>query len=326
MNFRRYVQLIVSFTLCLSFQHYAQAEVAESKLVSVASGLPHDFIYSISFSANKGVAVGSNGLILNSTDGGLSWSKIGKQVTQDALLSISNQNGKCLASGQSGVVVWSDDCTNWKAVKPITEARLLSIAANTNGMAYAVGGFGTILASSDGGETWAKIAVPWGSILSTGAEPHLYSVLVDDAGVVTVAGEFELIIRSSDKGKTWKTLHKGTRSIFDLYALRDGKIYAVGQEGLILSSGNNGELWSEVKSKTNALLTGVWASPDGKSVAIAGVRTLLKSSDGGRSFSMDSSGVLRGAVYTAITGFVDSKNRKNIFIGGTAGKIFHEIN
>lgn len=326
MNFRRLVQLIVNFTLCLGLQHYAQAEVIQSKLVSVASGLPHDFIYSISFSENKGVAVGSNGLILNSTDGGLSWSKSGKQVTQDALLSISHQNGECLASGQSGVVIRSDDCVNWKVVKPITEARLLSIAANANGMAYAVGGFGTILASSDRGRTWTNIAVPWGSIFSTGAEPHLYSVLVDDAGVVTVAGEFELIIRSSDQGKTWKILHKGTRSIFDLYALRDGKIYAVGQEGLILSSTNNGELWSEIKSKTNSLLTGVWASPDGKTVAIAGVRTLLKSSDGGRSFSMDLSRVLNSGVYTAISGFVDSKGQKNIFIGGTAGKVFHEIN
>lgn len=284
-------------------------------------GKPHDFLFGVSFEGGNGVAVGDHGLLLSTADSGTSWNRLESPASQSALLSIVRSNGRCLAGGQQGVILRSDDCIKWESVQAVTDSRILGIHANSKGEAYAVGGFGTVLRSLDWGKSWQTVVVDWKGLLGTDAEPHLYAVQVAEDGAVTLTGEFELVLRSAVAGGRWEVLHKGERSLFGLFVGQKGRMFAVGQEGLILRSNDAGKTWAEVNSGTKSVLTDVWASNNGTSVIAVGVRTVLVSRDGGAIFVADKSQKSHSLIHSSVAGVEGQKDGLVVVIGGASGSI-----
>jgi len=257
----------------------ASAAVALASPTFVFEGTRHDATYGICFTGDRGTAVGDWGAVLTSTDGGNSWS-VGAQPTGLALLDLSCDSANTLLVGQSGVILTSDS-DGFTPRESGTTERLLGVAHNSSGLAVAVGSFGTVLRSGDGGETWAPLSFDWEAILNDFLEPHLYDVVVDESGVITIAGEFGLILQSQDGGDSWETVNRGEASLFGLVI--DGQRgYAVGQDSTVLASEDGGKKWRpvEVPAKTNLL--GVWVG--GSNVVISGIRTVITSGDGGVSW------------------------------------------
>ncbi len=306
--------------LLLTGSASVSAGIANGSAPVVAfKGVPHDFLYGLSIEGDRGIAVGDHGLILTTTNG-TRWTRVENSLTDIALLSVVRKSGKCIATGQQGVIIRSDGCSNWESVKPVTDARLLAVDTNSNGIAYAVGGFGAVIKSSDWGKSWQPVVIDWKSMLGNDAEPHLYEVHVADDGEVTIAGEFELILRSKDGGTHWAVLHQGTRSLFGLKMLDNGEAYAVGQEGLILKSIDHGNSWNRLESGTQSILTGIWAQPDGKAVA-TGIYTILYSDNGGKSWQMDRSKQALSGWYQAVAGVETTPGQSSVLAVGSGGAI-----
>lgn len=286
----------------------------------VARGIAHDMLYGLSIEGQHGISVGDAGLIMETADGGASWTKQGKSPTDLGLFGVVRKQGKCIAGGQGGLILISTDCKQWAVSPPVSKARILSVNVNGNGTAYAVGGFGAVLKSADWGKTWEPVSIDWKGFTSEGAEPHLYDVHVADDGEVTVVGEFELILRSKDGGAKWTALHKGKRSLFNLNLLENGEAYAVGQEGVILKSPDRGATWSEQESGTKSILTGIWAQPGGQAVA-SGIYTILYSENGGKTWRQDASKLARMGSYQAVTGVEKVKGQLSAVLVGSGGTI-----
>ena len=280
-------------------------------------GIAHDMLYGISLEGQNGIAVGDFGLILETADGGLSWAKQAQSATTLGLFGVVRKQGHCIAGGQSGVILSAADCKQWTLAAPATKARILALAVNGSGTAYAVGGFGTLLKSADWGKSWQALSVDWKPFTSEGAEPHLYDVHVAEDGEVTLVGEFELILRSKDGGASWQALHKGKRSLFGLKILDDGEAYAVGQEGVILKSADRGMSWTEQDSGTKSILTGIWAQPDGRAAA-SGIYTILSSANGGKSWQIDGSKLAKRGWYQAVAA---NEEKGNVMLVGSGGAI-----
>jgi photosystem II stability/assembly factor-like uncharacterized protein len=165
----------------------------------------------------------------------------------------------------------------------------LTVSVNSSGLAVAGGEFGTVIKSSDGGHTWTEAKPDWASMadkdtFGTG-EPTIYAAHVAENGEVTIAGEFGVMMRSPDGGATWHTIRPIQAKAPVIFAMQivpkgEGNSYAVGQTGELLISADGGSTWVEHKSYTNANYLGVAASKDG-SVVITGMRTMLRSPDGG---------------------------------------------
>lgn len=285
----------------------------------VAEGIPHDMLYAVTLDEDRGLAVGDSGLVLKTSDGGKSWSKEQNIPTDMALLTVVSRNDRCIAGGQSGLILTSEDCVTWSKADSGTRERILGVDMNTAGIAYAVGSFGTVLKSTDGGVTWETLSVPWEQLRGESAEPHLYAVKVFGSGDVVVAGEFELVLRADSHG-TWDVLHQGKRSLFGLSSLSNGQLYAVGQEGVILKSADQGLTWNELNSGTKAILTGVWADASGY-VAAAGIYTLLYSKDGGVSWQAESSPLIRKEWNLAVIGANRDATKRDVLVVGTSGKV-----
>lgn len=277
-------------------------------------GIAHDALYDICFNQNAGLAVGVAGTMFESADGGKDW-RPGTAITQSALLGVDCNAKWPIAVGQSGTVLIRRD-GKWQEAKTGTDARLLNVSVNDAGLAFAVGGFGTVLKSTDGGQNWAPITFDWEKMLGDVLEPHMYGVKVSEAGVVTIAGEFELILRSSDGGNTWEMLHRGDSSLFALALNDDGSGYAVGQEGKVLRTADGGKTWEKISVGTNANLLDVLTDRD-KTVHITGIRTLLQSPDDGKTWQSIDAGDISSRWYQALGMSSDG----SVFMVGHSGRI-----
>jgi len=191
----------------------------------------------------------------------------------------------------------------------------------------AVGEFGTILRSKDGGDTWEPKVLDWASYRDDGYEPHIYSVDVQDNGRIVLGAEFAYVLVSEDGGETFTLANKGEKSIFAMHLLPDGSGYAAGQEGLVMKTSDNGSTWTVLTSGSNANLFGIWASAQGEIVA-TGMRALLRSSDGGSTFtSSTDQEVVRNWFVPVAMGEVETKGdagalvQQVVYVGGHDGVI-----
>ncbi len=268
----------------------AGAAVAEG----LYEGTAHDALYGLCLEGSHGIAVGAYGLVVESLDGGQTWQQRAP-FTETALLDVTCGEGPGLIVGQQGHIFRLED-QQYEAVESGTDARLLGVDSNADGLAVAVGGFGTVLRSADGGRTWEALGFDWEAILNDFLEPHLYAVDVSPEGVITIVGEFELVLRSLDGGNSWDTVHQGEASLFSLDLRADGQGYAVGQKGRIIRTGDGGSSWSTLATPDEANLLDVWSGAGGD-VLVSGIRTMLRSRDGGDSWESVAGGDLNTGWY-----------------------------
>ncbi len=257
--------------------------LAETPVEVLVEGTVHQALFAIDFVGDKGMAVGDDGEVQATEDGGKTW-KQAKLPTEMAMLGLDFDPGRILVVGQAGVVLRSDAPGKWEKVDSDTDKRLFSVSANANGFAVAVGEFGAIILSNDGGSSWQYQEMDWLEIgTDGGAEPHLYSVFVGEDDVVTLVGEFGLILRSMDKGQSWNVVNMAEASLFAIEIRDDGKGFAVGQDGYALKTRDRGETWEALDVGSKAILNGVHSSSNGH-VVVSAMREMMISEDGGETW------------------------------------------
>lgn len=262
----------------------AAAQAATTPVDVVVQGTVHQALFSVDFEGDNGVAVGADGEVQTTADGGKTWKKT-KLSTPLALLDVHMNSARTLAAGQSGTMFLKNTGAAWEKVSSGSEKRLFGVASNVDGLSVAVGEFGALLLSEDGGKTWHALTLDWMQIgTDGGAEPHLYAVDVATDGAISVVGEFGLVLRSTDRGRTWSVQSKGAASLFAIQILDDGKGFAVGQDGYAIKTADHGLTWTCVDVGSKAILNGVHASPDGR-VVITAMREMMISQDGGASWN-----------------------------------------
>lgn len=103
-----------------------------------------------------------------------------------------------------------------------------------------------------------------------------------DQGIVV--GSFGQVMITEDGGDTWEEEKAPTDLALLAVALHDSGAIAVGQQGLVLLRGLEGE-WQEVSVDTEERLLNVAANRHGHAVIVGAFGTLLASSDGGRNWT-----------------------------------------
>ena len=269
--------------LSLTFSAVAQ-EPAANSIEIVRTGIAHDALYALDMNGDKGVAVGNFGLILETADSGATWT-VTEPVTPQGLLGIATAGERQIIVGQAGTVLTRVGDGKWEQLENDLGLRLLNVALHESGLVFAVGEFGAIVRSRDNGKTWESITIDWMQYNDEGYEPHLYDVVIKDENNVVVVGEFGLILWSEDGGDTFTARHTGEESIFDIQLGADGTGtgYAVGQEGTVLRSQDDGQTWQTVDAGSTANLLGVWSGQG--EVVVVGIRELLRSSDDGATWT-----------------------------------------
>jgi len=188
--------------------------------------------------------VGTNGTILNSTDG-ISWSNY-SPGTVNTLYAIAYGNSTYVAVGGSGVILTSTDGSSWTSRVSGTINTLYGITFGNNQFVV-VGGSGTILTSSTGISWTART-----SAVTTALRGAAYG---SGSSIFVIVGDYGEILTGSS-GIAWTSQNSGTGNHLHAVTPGSAKFAAVGEDTIIyttcnpltpavtLTSPNGGEAWS----------------------------------------------------------------------------------
>lgn len=228
-------------------------------------------------------AVGSSGLIILSTNSGWNWSRSLPMKSIDTVIdtlvinpdsslvdtnidtnfipigaigSFETLRGVSFGTAGTGIVVgddgkiaittdtaqtWADPTTN----PAIADMNDVAMTSATN--AVAVGDFGTIVHTSNGGVDWTEIDL--------GLEDHLYSVEFSGANNGWISGGNGTLLVTSNGGSSWTAQTSGTHlDLWDASFVSTTEGWVAG-DFTILNTANGGSAWTAVRSKTTTLPT-----------------------------------------------------------------------
>lgn len=224
-----------------------------------------------------GWVVGHDGVILYSNDSGESWSKqldgraIGPLMLSEAQVRVERlkvaiakqPNDEALNTALDDALFSLDDIK--AGIEHGPSRPLLDVWFRDTDNGWAVGAFGVVLRTRDGGHSWTYVPG-----LDNPDRLHLNSVLGLMDGSVLVVGEGGRLYRSRDDGEHWQAAQVLTNaSLYKLLLLRDGRLLAMGFGGNLFVSGDHGDTWQRLAVPAHVSLYGGTQISDG-SVLLAG--------------------------------------------------------
>lgn len=227
---------------------------------------PHgDMILGASFvSASEGWVVGETQGVLHTTDGGATWTvnRFGPILGFNGVKFRDSKNGCALGqtSTSSGwgsdSVIWttSDGGATWKQTYFKQDGGGLGAATFTSPKkGWAVGRYGTILKTNNGGKSWKAVKVP-----SAASGYDLTDVCFTDSkhgwaigcanGSATVSTE-NLFLRTTNGGASWSATHfnpeEETGQLFSISFASSSEGWAAGDFGCVYHTSDGGATWTE---------------------------------------------------------------------------------
>jgi photosystem II stability/assembly factor-like uncharacterized protein len=265
------------------------AQTPETSSYTLAK--PWDSFFSTAFSTSgKCYAVGAEGALLTSTDGGKTWSR--RTIAQRGDLSwwdlfsirFTPDGNAGWIGGENGLILkTTDGGVTWNSQPSGTTENIFRIDAVSASTAYASGSNGLLMSTTDGGAHWQQQIQKSGLIF--------FDIAFPDAQHGWAVGEFETILHTSDAGKTWTPQMGGKRANFKLPALFAVRFadaqhgWAVGQGGTLLRTDNGGANWQTITAPSDSPMYSVvyaggstggapsqlWGSGDGGALLRMGI-------------------------------------------------------
>lgn len=215
-------------------------------------------------------------------------------ATRSMMLDVARAGERIVAVGDRGVVLLSDDeGRSWRqpAMVPVNATlNAVSFVDGRNG--WAVGHWGVILNTTDGGETWHR------QRLDTSEDRPLFSVHFSDARHGIAVGLWSLLLRTEDGGQTWEELTldpppgdtRADRNLMRIFADSRDALFIVGERGTVLRSTDRGDTWNYHETGYHGSFWTGMALSDG-TLLIAGLRgSMYRSLDGGETWTPAYSG------------------------------------
>lgn len=259
-----------------------------------------------------GFAVGEDGLILRTLDGGNTWRVLDAPTSVDLLtVAIAPNNPNIVyVGGRKGTILKTTYGTRtdfsgpsrvrWDILTPqaagfnISQTDVTDIVTFGDGSLVLActgegggsGEIGVVWRSTDGGQNWTAIDV------TAGAGPGLrqFSFVDRDIGYVLggTTGFYDRVWKTTDGGLSWSgpfPISLG-QQFWGLVALDAETVVVVGSEGKILKTTDGAGSWTEKNSGTNDRLVSIARRPTTTGeLWVVGFHVALKSPDGGENWS-----------------------------------------
>lgn len=250
---------------------------------------------------NKGWAVGHDGVILRSDDGGAHWTKQfdGNQGNAQILAAAEHREKEARAAAAGAGAGQPPTAALQVAERALEDAQagsrfgpsrpLLGVWFKDESQGIAVGAFGQIFHTADGGQTWAL----WGSRIDNRDSLHYNAIFATGRGALLIAGEGGKLYRSADGGATWATLDTGYQGqLYGGVSVQAGAgreiLIAFGFGGHVFRSTDDGAHWQRVMlDEKRPVVSGI-ALPDGRIALLTYDGKILRSDDQGQSLTTES--------------------------------------
>jgi photosystem II stability/assembly factor-like uncharacterized protein len=215
--------------------------------------------------AQRGWAVGHDGVVLATVDGGRTWTRQldGRRIS--ALLTATAASG--IAKDQIAFLQQKG-----------TDLPLLDVWFDDEKSGYAIGAFNLILRTVDGGATWTpcvdRVENPKGL--------HLYSMR-RAAGALWIAGEQGLVLKLDPASQRFVPCPTPYAGSFFGVTGSDKAVVVFGLRGNVFESSDGGASWKKIETGLEVAFTGGARSGD-RVVLVSASGQVLSSADGGATF------------------------------------------
>lgn len=217
------------------------------------AGTKRPFLAMSCLDAQTAWIAGKEGIVYATTDGGGTWTRLETGANRHlfTLEFVTRERGH--GAGDFGTMIHTEDGgKTWTSMR-VPESVVLPDSALDTGVepgdvnlyslsygdpdhVWAVGEFGIVIASTDGGRTWQQQHSP--------VESTLFGVRFADAKRGWAVGVDSLILRTEDGGATWAVQPApiSQRSLYDV-AVRGDTGWIVGDSGTVFKSTDGGATW-----------------------------------------------------------------------------------
>jgi photosystem II stability/assembly factor-like uncharacterized protein len=239
--------------------------------------------------------------------------QISTAAVHAAILGAAKAGKRIVGVGDYGTVLLSDDDgkTFRQAAAVPVSSMLTAVSFSDDKNGWAVGHWGVILNTSDGGEHWRIQRT------DTREDRPLFSIHFFDRQEGIAVGLWSLVLATHDGGKTWETVTlptppgggKADRNLFKIFASPNGSLFVAAERGVILRSDDRGKSWHYIQTGYKGSFWAGIALKEGP-LLVAGLRgTIYRSTDDGRSWQAVNSGTK-----SSITDIVEM-GRKVVAVG-----------
>jgi photosystem II stability/assembly factor-like uncharacterized protein len=240
---------------------------------------------------------------------------------------------RVVAVGQRGHVLISDDQgKSWRQAEVPVSSDLVAVAFPTAKAGWAVGHDGVVLRSADAGATWKRVldgksaaqamldyyqreagaaadqkkaaamVAEAERFVAQGAENPFLDIAFENESTGYLVGAFGLVFRTTDAGASWQPmLHAADNpKAQHLYSVRavGADVYITGEQGLLLKLDRASGKFRALELPYKGTLFGT--AGNARAVVAHGLRgTLLRSTDGGRSWAQVPTGLQVGLTGSA---------------------------
>jgi photosystem II stability/assembly factor-like uncharacterized protein len=171
--------------------------------------------------------------------------------------------------------------SGWVRQYPPPEAQnitFLGVSFVNADTGYIVGGYGTILHTTNGGTDW--------NIQISGTTNWLRGVSADGANTATAVGDSGIILHTTNGGTTWISQTSGTiNNLRGVSFPNSSTGTVVGDSGTILRTTNGGTTWMSLTSGTVNNLRGVSFPNSSTGTAVGDSGTILRTINGGTTWT-----------------------------------------
>ena len=264
-------------------------------------------------SVNKGWAVGHDGVVLHSSDGGESWAvqfdgAMANQVrfnqleievaAKEAALSEMTEN----ELEEAGLVLedlrYALDDARYSLQEGTTNPFLDVVFLDDN-TGFIIGAYGMIFRTDDGGGHWQSWS---GKIINP--DGFHYNAISASGEALFVAGEAGTLFRSTDAGQSWESLESPyVGSFFGIVSNQKGKeVVAFGLRGNAFRSIDGGDSWQQIETAVKTPFSGAVLLSDGR-LAIASCTLLIGDAQSQRVASAK----VKDSTYSSVTEAADGQ-------------------
>ena len=206
--------------------------------------------------ADHGLAIGHEGWILQTVNGGRHWQEVAfNDNSSDPLFSLAKfPSGRWLSVGAFGKSIISDDNGNsWQDAAPLQEIdwHLNALIPSDDKQTWLiVGEAGTVIKSTDAGDSWQNIAPFY--------EGSFYGGLHLGGENWLIYGMRGNVFRTQDNGDNWEKIEIGLQTSLFTHTLFDsGELLIGGQGGLLFLSEDQGASFTIKGTPSRISLTGI---------------------------------------------------------------------
>ena len=278
----------------------------------------------------EGWAVGGNGLIVHTSDGGISWTKQNSQVKSrlNAVHFVNAREGWVVGEEPGVILHTSNGGENWEIEKNWESSiidwgppHLTDVFFIDEHRGWVTGWLGTsvpsrysyptvpfIINTKDGGITWTP------RYIERGGREFLNGVyFINPLEGWAMGSGFNL--HTTDGGDTWMELKCMREELHDMYFVNESEGWAVGSSGIILHTRDGGATWTRQESGTDYNLYSVHFINPKEGWIVGG--EILHTSNGGKTWT-----IRRNVVHRGIFG-VHFFNPNDGVMVGSSGIILH---